>query len=135
MTSYTIYKKSGIAVTALDSRSQLAGEMFSIEDNKQTDDAIVPIQLSPTAAYIKDYIALKAIWEALDGKNWSHNGETNPAGTTWNFNKEIDMWGNQPGVSLDNKGRVISLSLEGFGAKGRVPDKTITFIAYDTICG
>ena len=32
------------------------------------------------------------------------------------------MWGNQPGVSLDNKGRVISLSLEGFGAKGRVPD-------------
>lgn len=68
MTSYTIYKKSGIAVTALDSRSQLAGEMFSIEDNKQTDDAIVPIQLSPTAAYIKDYIALKAIWEALDGK-------------------------------------------------------------------
>lgn len=122
VTSYTIYKKSGIAVTALDSRSQLAGEMFSIEDNKQTDDAIVPIQLSPTAAYIKDYIALKAIWEALDGKNWSYNGETNPAGTTWNFNKEIDMWGNQPGVSLDNKGRVISLSLEGFGAKGRVPD-------------
>lgn len=42
VTSYTIYKKSGIAVTALDSRSQLAGEMFSIEDNKQTDDAIVP---------------------------------------------------------------------------------------------
>ena len=64
----------------------------SIEDNKQTDDAIVPIQLSPTAAYIKDYIALKAIWEALDGKNWSYNGETNPARTTWNFNKEIDMW-------------------------------------------
>ena len=32
------------------------------------------------------------------------------------------MWGDQPGVSLDNKGRVISLSLEGFGAKGRVPD-------------
>lgn len=36
VTSYTIYKKSGIAVTTLDSRSQLAGEMFSIEDNKQT---------------------------------------------------------------------------------------------------
>ena len=28
VTSYTIYKKSGIAVTTLDSRSQLAGEMF-----------------------------------------------------------------------------------------------------------
>ena len=122
VTSYTIYKKSGAVTSTLDSRSQLAGEMFSVEDNKQTDDALVPIQLSPTAAYIKDYIALKAIWEALDGKNWSYNGETNPVGTTWNFNKEVDMWGDQPGVSLDNKGRVTSLSFEGFGAKGRVPD-------------
>lgn len=122
VTSYTIYKKSGAVTSTLDSRSQLAGEMFSVEDNKQTDDALVPIQLSPTAAYIKDYIALKTIWEALNGKNWSYNGETSPAGATWNFNKEIDMWGEQPGVSLDNKGRVISLSLEGFGAKGRVPD-------------
>jgi len=122
VTSYTIYKKSGSVTSTLDSRSQLAGEMFSVEDNKQTDDALVPIQLSPAAAYIKDYIALKAIWEALDGKNWSFTGETSPAGATWNFNKEVDMWGDQPGVSLDSKGRVISLSLEGFGAKGRVPD-------------
>lgn len=122
VTSYTIYKKSGSVTSTLDSRSQLAGEMFSVEDNKQTDDALVPIQLSPAAAYIKDYIALKAIWEALDGRNWHYTGETSPAGATWNFNKEVDMWGDQPGVSLDNKGRVISLTLEGFGAKGRVPD-------------
>lgn len=122
VTSYTIYKKSGSVTSTLDSRSQLAGEMFSVEDNRQTDDALVPIQLSPTAAYIKDYIALKAIWEALDGRNWHYTGETSPAGATWNFNKEVDMWGDQPGVSLDSKGRVISLSLEGFGAKGRVPD-------------
>lgn len=61
VTSYTIYKKSGSVTSTLDSRSQLAGEMFSVEDNRQTDDALVPIQLSPAAAYIKDYIALKAI--------------------------------------------------------------------------
>ena len=96
--------------------------MFSVEDNRQTDDAIVPIQLSPTAEYIKDYIALKAIWEALDGQHWNYHGDSHPAGTTWNFNKEIDMWGNQPGVELNDKGRVVSLSLEGFGAKGRIPD-------------
>ena len=84
VTSYTIYKKSGSVTSTLDSRSQLAGEMFSVEDNRQTDDALVPIQLSPAAAYIKDYIALKAIWEALDGKNWSFTGETSPAGVTWN---------------------------------------------------
>lgn len=96
VTSYTIYKKSGSVTSTLDSRSQLAGEMFSVEDNRQTDDALVPIQLSPTAAYIKDYIALKAIWEALDGRNWHYTGETSPAGATWNFNKEVDMWGDQP---------------------------------------
>lgn len=123
VTSYTIYKKSGVLVTLLDSRNQLDGnEMFTVEDNRLTKDAVVPIQLSPVATYIKDYKALKAIWEALDGQNWSYHGEVSPAGSTWNFNKEIDMWGNQPGVSLDSKGRVISLSLEGFGAKGRVPD-------------
>lgn len=42
--------------------------------------------------------------------------------SNWNFNKELDMWGDQPGVDLDNNGRVIGLSLAGFGAKGRVPD-------------
>lgn len=32
------------------------------------------------------------------------------------------MWGDQPGVSLDDEGRVTGLSIEGFGAKGKVPD-------------
>ena len=32
------------------------------------------------------------------------------------------MWGAQPGVSLNSNGRVAGLSLEGFGASGRVPD-------------
>ncbi len=32
------------------------------------------------------------------------------------------MWGAQPGVSLNSNGRVTGLSLEGFGASGRVPD-------------
>ena len=32
------------------------------------------------------------------------------------------MWGDQPGVSLNDEGRVTGLTIEGFGAKGKVPD-------------
>ena len=42
-------------------------ETFFVKDNQVTE-AKVPIQLSATAEYLKDYIALKAIWEALDGR-------------------------------------------------------------------
>jgi hypothetical protein len=44
------------------------------------------------------------------------------AGTNWDFNKDIDMWGEQPGVTLDGNGRVVGLNISGFGAKGIVPD-------------
>ena len=47
-----------------------------MKDNELTEDANVPIQLKETAEYIKDYKALKIIWEALDGKNWKYNGGT-----------------------------------------------------------
>ena len=82
----------------------------------------VPVKLSKSAEHIKDYIALKEIWEALDGDNWSFHGEEYPAGSNWNFDKEIDMWGDQPGVTLNAEGRVENLNLSGFGAKGVVPD-------------
>lgn len=121
VTSYISYKKSGSLVTRLEEQV-VKGEKFIIEDNKLTKEAIVPIQLSETAEYIKDYRALKAIWEALNGKNWNYYGFGGTAGANWNFNKELDMWGEQPGIELDNNGRIIALSLEGFGAKGRVPD-------------
>ena len=82
----------------------------------------VPVKLSKSAEHIKDYIALKEIWEALDGEHWSFYGEEYPAGSNWNFDKEIDMWGDQPGVTLNAEGRVENLNLSGFGAKGIVPD-------------
>ncbi|MCD8276119.1 MAG: DUF4458 domain-containing protein [Alistipes sp.] len=122
VTEYTIYSKSGSSKTALDTRMGLQGKEFTVEDNELTEDAEIPVQLSEEAANIKDYKALREIWEALDGKNWSYKGEGSPAGANWNFNKEIDMWGDQPGVGLNSDGRVTSLSLDGFGAKGVVPD-------------
>lgn len=121
VTSYTTYKKSGSLETRLETQV-VSGEAFTITDNSLTENAIVPIKLSTTAEYIKDYLALKAIWDALDGKNWSFHGEDTPEGANWNFNKELDMWGDQPGVTLNSDGRVISLALDGFGASGRVPD-------------
>ena len=122
VTGYITYKKSGSLKTRLEANPNAPGETFIVEDNKQTKDAIVPIQLSETAEYIKDYLALREIWEALHGKTWSYHGIGTPEGTNWNFNKEMDMWGDQPGVTLNTNGRVDGLSLEGFGAQGRVPD-------------
>ena len=122
--AYTTYSQSGSTKPELETQS-VRGEPFIVEDNKLTEDANVPIQLKETAEYIKDYKALKAIWEALDGKNWKYNSgivDNTVHPSNWNFNKELDMWGDQPGVDLDADGRVTGLSLAGFGAKGRVPD-------------
>ena len=122
--AYTTYSQSGSTKPELETQS-VRGEPFIVEDNKLTEDANVPIQLKETAEYIKDYKALKAIWEALDGKNWKYNSgivDNTVHPSNWNFNKELDMWGDQPGVDLDANGRVTGLSLAGFGDKGRVPD-------------
>lgn len=96
--------------------------VFSVTHNQLNVVAKVPILLSDTAEHIKDYMALKEIWEAMDGENWSFHGEEYPAGANWNFNKDIDMWDDQPGVTLNAEGRVENLNLSGFGAKGVVPD-------------
>lgn len=121
VTSYTTYSKNGSVETALETQP-VEGKTFIISDNATNTEAIVPIKLSETFEYIKDYLALKAIWEAMDGKNWSFYDDAAAHGTNWNFNKELDMWGEQPGVTLNNQGRVVGLVLAGFGAKGMLPD-------------
>lgn len=93
---------------------------FVVSDNSQTE-VDVPISMLGATENIKDYVALKEIWEALDGKNWYYYGDSYPLGVNWNFDKDIDTWGNQPGVSLGVNGRVTSLTLGAFGAKGDIP--------------
>ena len=95
---------------------------FTVANDADTKDVSVPVNLNEADEYIKDYIALKEIWLALDGPNWSYAGDVYADGVNWNFNKDIDMWGDQPGVQLDGNGRVATISLEGFGPKGVVPD-------------
>ena len=121
VTSYTTYGKTGAVKTKYETQP-VKGEAFVVQDNELNDSAKVPILLSKTAEYIKDYEALKAIWESLDGKDWSFYGDATFHGANWNFNKELDMWGDQPGVTLNSNGRVTGLVLAGFGAKGIVPD-------------
>lgn len=121
VTSYTTYGKTG-AVKTIYETQPVKGKAFVITDNQLTSDAQVPILLSETKEYIKDYKALKAIWESLQGKDWSFYGDATFHGANWNFNKELDMWGEQPGVTLNSNGRVIGIIIAGFGAKGIVPD-------------
>ena len=121
VSGYTTYsdKKGRSIFEAVDG---IQAGTFTVEDNQLTKEVPVTIQLSETAEHIKDYIALKEIWLALDGPNWSYYGEAEAPGTNWDFNKDLDMWGDQPGVGLDANGRVASLSLVGMGARGVVPD-------------
>ena len=121
VTSYTTYGKTGAVKTTFETQP-VKGKAFVITDNQLTSDAQVPILLSETKEYIKDYKALKAIWESLQGKDWSFYGDATFQGANWNFNTELDMWGEQPGVTLNSNGRVIGIIIAGFGAKGIVPD-------------
>ena len=121
VTSYTTYGKTGAVKTTFETQP-VKGEAFVVTDNHLTDNAQVPVLLSETKEYIKDYKALKALWESLGGKDWSFYGDATFHGANWNFNKELDMWGQQPGVTLNSNGRVIGIIIAGFGAKGIVPD-------------
>ncbi len=119
VTSYSFYSslKALLATGTPDDDSQT---LFSVEDNVVSEPEVM-VSISEEADYIQDYIALKAIWEALDGENWSYYGESYPNGANWNFNKEIDLWGYQPGVMLYENGRVASINLSEFGINGHMP--------------
>ena len=90
---------------------------FVVEDNKVTE-AAVPVKLHEADEYIKDYYALYEIWKSLHGPEWRYVGEDYPAGCNWNFNKDPDLWGDQPGVSLHSNGRVALVNISGFGFYG-----------------
>ena len=118
VTSYTVYDASK---NLLETNTKATSPEFTITDNKVTD-ADVPVTLKESDEYIKDYYALKAIWEALDGENWYYLGDEWTPGSNWNFNKDVDLWGAQPGVKLHDNGRVALISLSGFGINGHLPD-------------
>lgn len=114
VSSYKAYDANG---KLLEARQNVSENEFVVIDNKVTE-ADVPVTLSEAAAHIQDYYALKAIWESLDGENWYYIGENYPEGANWDFNKDVDLWGDQPGVYLHTNGRVASLDISNFGFSG-----------------
>ncbi|MBQ7310408.1 MAG: DUF4458 domain-containing protein [Alistipes sp.] len=90
---------------------------FTVEDNKTTE-ADVRVTLYQSDEYLKDYYALYEIWKSLDGENWSYVGENFPRGANWEFNKDPDLWGDQPGVQLHSNGRVAKIDISGFAFRG-----------------
>lgn len=112
-----MYKAYDAGGKVLEIRTNVAENGFAVADNKVTE-ADVPVNLAVTDAYIQDYYALKEIWESLDGENWYYVGEDYARGTNWDFNKDVDLWGNQPGVSLHSNGRVALIDISNFGFSG-----------------
>lgn len=112
--AYSLYDSAG---KLLETASGLESETFTVLDNTTTD-AKVPVTMRLADEYIRDYYALKAIWESLDGPNWYYSGEDWPEGSNWNFNKSVDLWGDQPGVQLHPNGRVALINISDFGFRG-----------------
>ena len=91
--------------------SNVEKNSFIVKDNAVAE-ASVPVTLDLTAGYIRDAIALKKIWEGLDGPNWK---------VKWNFDADVDIWTAQPGVQILEDGRIASLNFEDTGAHGPMP--------------
>ena len=114
---YQAYDKNKIL---LETNKRPKNLDFTIEDNKTTE-AKVGVTLYEADEYIRDYYALYEIWKALDGEHWSYRGENYPTGVNWDFNKDPDLWGVQPGVEVHSNGRVAKISIGEFGFRGHVP--------------
>lgn len=88
--------------------------------------ADVGVQL-PTTQGTLDGIALRQIWDAMDGPNWSFHDQDG-YGSNWVFTmsdgspRPLSAWVRQPGVVVNASGRVISLNLGAFNPMGDVPD-------------
>lgn len=115
--AYSTYDEDEIL---LEENTNPTKSEFTITDNATTN-VNVNVRLYEADEYIKDYYALKAIWDELDGPNWYYVGEDYPAGTNWDFNKDVDLWGAQPGVQVHSNGRVARLDLSNFAFRGDMP--------------
>lgn len=112
---YTLWDKNPKIISTADCRED--DITYTVEDN-ETTEAEVSVQINPTAAYIRDYLALKKLWDEMNGPEWSYYGEEYPKGANWNFDKDIDLWGAQPGVSVHSNGRIAALNLGAFNPSG-----------------
>lgn len=114
ITAYELFDEKKVL---LESNFSPKRQPFTVEDNKTTD-ADVKVLMRESDEYIKDYYALYEIWKSLNGEQWYYIGENYPAGANWDFNRDPDLWGDQPGVRLHSNGRVAFIDISDFGFSG-----------------
>ena len=119
ITDYAVFD-SGKYLLERHEEEEFPDSNFTVVDN-ETADAKIPVSLHEADAYMQDNYALRAIWEALDGKNWYYGGQDYNKGCNWDFNKSPDLWSDQPGIEVHSNGRVAKLVLSEFGIKGEMP--------------
>lgn len=112
--AYELYDEKKVL---LESNTAPKRQSFVVEDNKTTS-ADVKVLMRESDEYIKDYYALYEIWKSLNGEQWYYIGENYSAGANWDFNKDPDLWGDQPGVRLHSNGRVAFIDISDFGFYG-----------------
>lgn len=99
---------------------------FRIEDFNLTKSEL-GVQLPHDDYSIIEGIALKQIWDAMDGKNWNWHEPDGNGGANWVFTmadgspRPISAWTKQVGVTLISN-RVVALNLGSFNPRGDVPD-------------
>ena len=116
--SYVTKSNKGDGYT-LEVNDKPALSEFVVADNAITD-AKVKVALYESDEYIKDNYALYEIWKSLDGPNWCYDGESYTRGLNWDFNKDVDLWCEQPGVQVHSNGRIARIDLSNFGFKGHM---------------
>lgn len=100
---------------------------FSVRNQELLRDS-VDVEIPMNDAF-RDYIALYNIWKKMDGENWYWVGNGHNTGANLMFTysdgtpRPLDLWGNQPGVTLNGEGRINTLNLGAFNPKGMVPDE------------
>lgn len=114
---YEVWDNSNKPLSTVDCRDQKI--YYTVEDNKVCK-ADIKVPISPTALYILDYMALKKIYDDMNGENWSWKNDGFPEGGKWNFDKDIDLWYEQPGVSIHPNGRVAALNLGALNPSGPI---------------
>lgn len=121
LTHFELFNKRGQFMYAQDVEIP-----FSISHYSLTSEE-VGVQLSDKDPIINDGIALRQIWDAMDGENWSWHELDGNGGANWIFKmsdgspRPISAWVRQVGVTVVNN-RVVSLNLGSFNPKGVVPD-------------
>ena len=116
ITAYELYDSNK---SLLEANRAPKSDNFEIKDNLTTK-ADVKVLMYESDEYIKDYYALYHIWQSLGGEEWYYVGENFAKGANWDFNRDPDLWGDQPGVELHSNGRVARIDISDFGFRGHL---------------